>query len=210
MQTGQCYERPQVRYRPRYPGIPSDGAYERNVVFNGNEVMDDAMCNKYFAQYGRKGYTGGILALWCTHGVCYGFHCIPEGEGRNDVFAAIYTRFQKAPSVIVYDFACALGQYCMLREPEYFKDTLFVIDKFHASGHKTCSAACMLSTYAEHDPMLARINSSVAEMGNSVLRYVRKSVRYMSERRAVVYTHRFVCIWNRTVKRRLSAVQAAK
>ena len=162
------------------------------------------ICSKYFAAYGRKGYTGGLLALWCTHGVCYGFHCIPQGEGRNDVFSAIFTRFEIAPRVIVYDFACALGPYCMLREPEYFRDTLFVVDRFHAPGHKTCSPACMLSTYADQDPQLAAINSSVAEMGNSILRYIRKSIRHMTEGHAILYVNRFISIRNRAVKQKLS------
>lgn len=174
------------------------------MVPDAENVREDVMCSKYYAMYGRRGYTGGLLGLWCTHGVCYGFHVIPQGEGRNDVFSAIYTRFKVAPEVVVYDFACALGPYCMQREAEYWRDTLFVIDRFHASGHKTCSAACMLSTYADHNQRLAAVNSSVAEMGNSQLRYVRKSIRYMTEGHAVLYVHRFLSIWNQKVKMRLN------
>ena len=72
-------------------------------------------CQKYYSQYGENRLTGGIMAVWCTHSICYGFHCIPQAEGRNDVFSAIYTRWEKAPEVVVYDFACALQPYCMTR-----------------------------------------------------------------------------------------------
>ena len=40
-------------------------------------------------QYGQRRLTGGIMCAWCTHSICYGFHRIPRGEGRKDVFSAI-------------------------------------------------------------------------------------------------------------------------
>ncbi|KZV86252.1 hypothetical protein EXIGLDRAFT_622164, partial [Exidia glandulosa HHB12029] len=194
---------PQIRERPAYDGIRHDGKIDRNVVSG----RDGIGCNKYFAQYSKQKYTGGLLAFWCTHGICLGFHCIPDGEGRNDVFAALYTRWKRAPKYVIYDFACALGPYCMLREAEFFKNTRFLIDKFHSSGHSSCSAACFVSTYAAHDPILAHINTSAAEFGNSGLKRIRTSIRYMSQRHAVIYTHRFLCLWNR--QRRLKLAKKA-
>lgn len=87
-QTGCFYPMPKVRERPIYNGLPHDGSYERNVL-TGREGIG---CSKYYAAYGKKGFTGGLLGFWCTHGICLGFHCIPEGEGRNDVFSGVYTR----------------------------------------------------------------------------------------------------------------------
>ena len=75
------------------------------------------------------------MGAWCTHSICYGFHCIPKGEGQNDVFSAMITRWVKPPKRVIYDFACALRPYCMLREPDFFADTTFVIDSFHVKGH---------------------------------------------------------------------------
>ena len=43
------------------------------------------------------------MAAWCLHSVCIGFHCIPKGEGRNNVFSAIFTRWERAPKVVIYD-----------------------------------------------------------------------------------------------------------
>lgn len=137
------------------------------------------------------------MAAWCTHSICYGFHCIPQGEGRNDVFSAIYTRWRRAPRVVIYDFACALGPYCLLREADFFADTQFLVDKFHSKGHTKCSAAAFVSAYASTDPQLAHINSNAAECGNGVLRRIRKSVSYMGQRRAIQFTNIFLSIWNR-------------
>ena len=50
---------PQVRARPTYPGLRQDGKVDRNMVSG----MDGIGCNKFFAEYGKKGYTGGVLGF---------------------------------------------------------------------------------------------------------------------------------------------------
>jgi hypothetical protein len=189
-QTGCCYSMPQIRHRPKYPNLRYDVRQESKNTLRGQ-------CSKYFQQYGKQKLTGGIMAVWCTHSVCYGFHFIPVGEGRNDVFSAIYTRWEVAPRRIVYDFACALGPYAMSREPEFFKNTKMAIDRFHATNHSTCSSASFLETYMAVDPRLAPINTSAAECGNKGLGRIRKSVSYMTQQRAIVYTKVFLSVWNR-------------
>jgi hypothetical protein len=154
-------------------------------------------CQKFYSTYGERRLTGGLMCVWCPHSVCYGFHCIPSAEGRNDVFSAVYTRWIRAPDVIVYDFACALQPYCMLREPEFFSKTLFVVDAFHAKGHTRCGRAAFLTTYCETNPGLLAVNSSAAECGNSGIVRIRKSVSYMTQERAIVYTKVFISLWNR-------------
>ncbi len=121
------------------------------------------------------------MVVWCTHSISYGFHCITKGEGRDDVFSALITRWPKTPKTIVYDFACALGPYCLVREPEFFADTLFIIDAFHAKGHTKCSDAAFVRTYAQMDPRLEGLNSSAAECGNGRMGRIRKSVSYMGQ-----------------------------
>ncbi|TFK58249.1 hypothetical protein BDN72DRAFT_739945, partial [Pluteus cervinus] len=132
---------PQIRLRPEYPKL----SYDKKQESGGSR---GAKCSKYYSTYGQQRLTGGIMCVWCTHSICYGFHFIPSGEGRNDVFSAIYTRWPVAPKRVIYDFACALGPYCLTREPEFFADTCFNIDSFHAKGHTKCSPAAFLSTYA--------------------------------------------------------------
>ncbi|CAK5271714.1 unnamed protein product [Mycena citricolor] len=196
-ETGCHYGLPKIRERPRYPKLKYDAS---------NEVggKRGAKCSKFYSQYGERRLTGGIMCVWCTHSVCYGFHCIPKGEGRNDVFSALITRWETAPKQVIYDFACALGPYCMTREPTFFANTQFLIDDFHSVGHTKCSEAAFLKTYCRVDPRLSRINSSAGECGNSGLGRIRKSVSYMSQSRAILYTRVFLCIWNRLRIRKLT------
>lgn len=86
----------------------------------------------------------------------------------------------------------------MLREPDFFSETSFLIDHFHSAGHSKCSRACFLSEYANTDPSLAEINSSAAECGNCGIKKIRKSVSYMGQQRAIIYTKVYLSIWNRT------------
>jgi hypothetical protein len=187
---------PQIRIRPRYPKLRTDQQQDKSGK-RGDR------CGKYFALYGQKRLTGGIMVMWCTHSICYGFHTISANEGRDDVFSAILTHWPKAPKRIVYDFACALGPYCLLREPDFFADTFFAIDHFHSTGHSKCSPAAFLSEYANVDPRLAQINSSAAECGNGGLNRIRKAVSYMSQDRAIIFTKVFLSIWNRLRIRRM-------
>lgn len=183
---------PQIRIRPTYPMFPNDAGSD-----NAKKEMRGEGCNKFYTKYGESRLTGGIMVVWCTHSVCYGFHCIPFAEGRNDVFSAIFTHWKTAPSVVVYDFACALQPYCMAREPEFFANTLFVIDTFHSSGHTKCGHATFLDSYCVTNPRLLSVNSSAAESGNGGIARIRKSVSYMSQARAIIYTKTFLSIWNR-------------
>jgi len=129
--------------------------------------------------------------------MCYEFHFIPKGEGHNDVFSALITRWEKPPKWVVYDFACALGPYCMTWEPEFFADTQFLIDAFHAKGHTKCTKAAFLKSYCQFDPRLSYINSSAGECGNSGLACIGKSISYMSQDHAVIYAKIFLAVWNR-------------
>ena len=142
------------------------------------------------------------MALWCPHLICLSFHKMPNCEGRNDVFSAIFQYWNQAPKVIIYDFACQLGPYCMAREPEFFKDTLFAIDEMHANGHTYCSQACFVSNYMQVRPQLMRVNSSAAECSNSGLNRIRKSVSYMSQTHAILLTYVYLCVWNRKQEHR--------
>ena len=189
---------PQTHYRPKYLRLKEDSLCESDG--RGGQ------CSKYYWQYSQQRLTGGIMCAWCTHSICYGFHCIPIGEGCNDVFSAMITQWLKAPKHVIYDFACALGPYCMAHEPEFFSNTLFVVDDFHTKGHTKCSAASFLKTYAELDPHLMRINSSAAECGNGGISRIHKSVSYMTQGRAIIYMRTFISIWNHLMIRKQSHV----
>ncbi|KAJ3534105.1 hypothetical protein NMY22_g7064 [Coprinellus aureogranulatus] len=191
--TGCHYTMPQIRHRPTYPWLTHDQRGEAS----GGRNQKRGVCSKYYSEYSEHRLTGGMMCVWCPHSICYGFHCIPKGEGRNDVFSALYTRWEKAPKRVIYDFACALGPYCLTREPDFFLDTEFRIDSFHAKDHTKCAPATFLATYSATNPELATINTSAGECGNSSLKKIRKSVSYMSQDRAIIYIHVYLAIWNR-------------
>lgn len=188
--TGTCYGSPAVRSRRAYPKL----RYDNSLTDIDPDEMGE--CKKYYKTYSRNKLAGGILVLWCTHSICLGFHTIPVAEGRNDVFSAIYTRFPQAPDIIVYDFACQLAPYSFVREARYFAHTKFLIDELHARDHTKCGPACFASNAMQYDERIRSINTSAAECGNQGLGRIRKSVSYMSYRHAVVYTKKFLDVWN--------------
>ncbi|KAF7366670.1 hypothetical protein MSAN_00924900 [Mycena sanguinolenta] len=88
-ETGCCYGVPKIRERPQYPKLKHD-------LNNDVGGKRGAKCSKFYSQYGERRLTGGIM-----------------GEGRNDVFSALITRWEKAPKRVIYDFACALGPFSL-------------------------------------------------------------------------------------------------
>jgi hypothetical protein len=40
-----------------------------------------------------------------------------------------------APELVIYDNSCRLHEYCLNRDPTFFKNTKFVVDKFHWKNH---------------------------------------------------------------------------
>ena len=194
--TGVCYGSPAVRVRPKYEHLPDDSALEDKLQALTERKTGDTVCGKYYDTYWKPGLVGSLMVLWCRHSVCVGFHIIPTCEGRNDVFSALYTHWPTAPKVVVYDFACQLAPYCLLREPQFFCNTRFLVNQFHASGHTKCSKASS-STYAmQFDPNLQVINTSAAEVGNSGAAKIRKSVSYMTQQHAIQYTKVYMDVMN--------------
>ena len=84
--------------------------------------------------------------------------------------------------------------------------TGFRIDTFHAEGHTKCAPATFLSTYSAANPELTAINTSAGECGNSGLLKIRKSVSYMSQDRAIMYTNVYLAVWNRQRIRKLKGL----
>jgi hypothetical protein len=171
-------------------------------VKSGKESQEEkAICRKSI----QKGddLTGGVMCFWCSHRVCYGFHLIRNGEGRNDVFSPLFTRFPVAPRVIIYDFACDLASYCWMREPHFFRYTQFIVDDLHHKGHKGCSITfkCKLYKMLMHS-LMHIVNDSAAESGNAGLAQLKRSARFMCQTTFCLMTRHLLEIHNREAIKR--------
>ncbi|KAL3871729.1 hypothetical protein ACJMK2_039712 [Sinanodonta woodiana] len=80
--------------------------------------------------------TPGIFTLSCVHGICYGFQMMEDIESCNLPFTILITRFMIAPKLVIYDNACNLHNYCLNRDPVFFRETWFLVDRFHWCNHK--------------------------------------------------------------------------
>lgn len=121
--------------------------------------------------------------------------------GRKNAFLQrllikIFYRFPECPKYAVGDNNCQTADYCKLREFSFFKDCRFMIDKWHYNSHKGCSIASCASHYSA-DPAISELNTSTSESGNKRLGIIRKSIRYMSEKHAMIFLVTFICMTNR-------------
>ena len=82
---------------------------------------------------------------FCHHGVCYSFQMM--NTCTVSIPGIFRSWFQTASNVKFYDNACKLHQYCLNREPQFFKQTLFVVHWFHWNIHVGCSSGYSLDTY---------------------------------------------------------------
>jgi hypothetical protein len=107
-----------------------------------------------------------------------------------------------APSVVIYDNSCNLAMYALKRDPGSFKDTLFLIDRFHYRNHtgnilsndindlvlrinihatyfyfKGCSEGHNVSMY----PQYKDLNTQVAEQSNSSIYRLRSMLCYTNQ-----------------------------
>ena len=109
------------------------------------------------------------------HGHCYGFHFDNCREGRKDPFSVMYKYMETPPEKIFYDFACGLHEYCLNREPDFFKNTCFGHDIFHFINH-----TCGINFKSGRVLGLEGINSEICEQVNSYLQCVKYTSSHLS------------------------------
>jgi len=90
---------------------------------------DITKCRKYGGRH--PTLSPGLFTLQCTHGVIFGFELMRHVETPQTPFELIYSRFEKAPRIFVYDNSCSLLAYAMKREPLFFAGTSFFVDRLH-------------------------------------------------------------------------------
>ena len=82
----------------------------------------------------------GIFTICCMHGFIIGFFIMWKPESPETAFTWLFTRRKDGNFIIIYDNACNLMMYCLRREPVFFKNSIFLIDRFHFDNHVNCTA----------------------------------------------------------------------
>lgn len=129
---------------------------------------------------------------------------MPKHEGRNDAFSFLVQYLKVAPKVIIYDFACELQNYCLNREPAFFKDTRFFVDGFHWYNHTACARSYDSKLIED----MRLWNTQLAEQCNSALKIVKNSVTRMSQGLFVSSLRLFLHSWNQKKLASLYEMQA--
>lgn len=101
------------------------------------------------------------------------------------------TRVSAAPKVILYDFACALSAYCWNRDPAFFRDTLFLVDRLHDKNH-----SCAKSFAIETTTLFKEVNTQANEQYNSDLQRLHSQLSYMSPQNFVLHLRLYLYLRN--------------
>ena len=187
----------QLSFFPQLPLRIGKGKYAADDHMWKNKHSDS--CRKL--SYGHPSLSPGIFTIFCPHGICYGFEVMQSCESPRHPFEIFRRRFHTAPRVIIYDNACKLHQYCLNREPNFFANTLFVVDRFHWRGHVGCSSGYCLDTYKHMS--LKEINSQVNEQANAGLQRIRGQLAYMTPQNFMFTISLFISVKNMDIQRKL-------
>jgi hypothetical protein len=130
-------------------------------------------------------------------------------ESCETVFSLFYSRFPNTPLLVCYDNACNLLEYCFNREPFFFKDYIFVVDRMHFKNHKNCTAGRTLLIFVfTMTPVCAGhnidsffwaefFNSQVAEQANSSTGKLQTQSSFMTVHHFTIYLRFFAAEFNR-------------
>ena len=132
----------------------------------------------------------GVFTMFCNHGFCLGFTLMGAPESPRTAFDILMTKFNEMPRNIIYDDACHLHLFALKREPARFKNTRFMVDRFHARGH-LCTNGYDMKKYVEDDT-IRTLNSQLAEQNNAHLRNLNSQIACMPSDNAIIHLSMFL------------------
>jgi hypothetical protein len=179
---GICSGLPQLRDRPRFA---------MDDINSGNASDEERVCNKNFQTGGAR--TGGLMTVFCEHGVCYATFIMKKSESRDHLFSFMVKFLETPPKVLVYDFGCAVMDYCLNRLPNWFKDMVVLVDKFHYENHKACSSSFNMRQFED----LKLLNSQIAEQCNAKLRRINPTLHKSSQPFFMAILRQYLSAWNK-------------
>ncbi|GAQ90525.1 hypothetical protein KFL_006520010, partial [Klebsormidium nitens] len=150
---------------PFYPEFEKESGISRTAEARcaGNASADN--------QQKKLPHTRGLYVWCCPHRVLYGIHIMLRGESPRDPFAVLYTRFNRdeLPRVLINDCSCSDQNYCFRREPTFFSNVRFVIDKFHYGKAEGEIHLCGPTNSSHYYSLLTHVNTSACESVNNFL-----------------------------------------
>lgn len=180
----------EMAFFPSLPKIRNRGVFDQDKRNTRNNRKLET-CSKTYR--GHPSLLPGIFTIFCPHGVCYGFQVMQTNESPDVPFTIFRTRFKTAPKYIIYDNACKLHSYCISRDPQFFKDTEFYVDRLHWENHTSCSYGYNLSLY----PQFNSINSQLSEQSNAGLKRIKDQLSYMTANNFL--SHCTFYLWNKNM-----------
>lgn len=188
-----------LSFFPSLPLLVGDANYASDKT-TVKRASDD--CRKYASHH--PNLTPGIFTIYCSHRICYGYQVMDSHESPRHPFEIFRSRFLAPPKTIIYDNACKLHQYCLNREPAFFSNTKFLVDRFHWKGHIGCSGGYSLDVY-KHSK-IREINSQVNEQANAGLQRIKGQLAYMSLDNFMLTLSLFVAVKNKDIQNKISYV----
>ncbi len=187
--SGRCYyfteHGCQLRKLPKY-NVSGEGR-----TYDTKPSLDEP-CEKNYPQVSYGGF-GYMMFMFCpTHGHCYGFHLISGGEGRKDPFAALFMYMESPPTDFFYDFACQMSEYCLNREPGFFKWVRFWHDLFHSILHK-----CGFCFKSSRVCGMEGLNTEICEQFNSYLQCIKYTGSHLRQNLFVLMVQFFLYLYNK-------------
>ncbi|XP_062376267.1 uncharacterized protein LOC134064364 [Sardina pilchardus] len=189
-------EPPQESALQYFPHLPMKRTRGRFLLDNGRTEGPPDGCRKTIGHHSTL--IPGIFTLFCVHGVCYGFAVMETSESVNIPFTILRTRFQSGPRVVLYDNACKLHAYALNRDPDFFKETWFLVDRLHWKNHTGCNGGYNMDLY----PQFSALNSQVAEQFNSRLKRLKHHLPYMSRENFIRHVKLFLWYHSRQQKKK--------
>ncbi|XP_065062822.1 uncharacterized protein LOC135689505 isoform X2 [Rhopilema esculentum] len=148
-----------LSFFPSWPQLSDRGSYTMDKT--KSDTREE--CAKTYR--GHPNLLPGIFTVYCQHEICYGFEMMQCQESTNVPFTIMRTKLPEAPEAIIYDNCCHLHHYCLNRDPGFFKQCNFLVDRFHWKNHKAYD----------------RINTQINEQRNATLKTLKSQVSYMNE-----------------------------
>ncbi|XP_062381987.1 uncharacterized protein LOC134069870 isoform X2 [Sardina pilchardus] len=195
---GECASVPQQDELSFFPHLPTRrprGAFLMDR--QRREDSQEAGCHKSAGHH--AALIPGLFTMFCSHGVCYGFSIMENCESVNIPFTILRSHFTSGPGTVLYDNACKLHSYALNRDPQFFINTWFLVDRLHWKNHSACSSGYNTNRY----PQFGNINTQVAEQYNAKLKRLKHHLPYMAKQHFLQHLKLYLWYHSRNVARKL-------